>query len=1067
MIPKIFDRFEKDIGLLPDCIEGIAIEERNGMCEIEVTYLIFCLNWNQLLRGNIIVADVNDTLVNQKFRIYKVSKPLNGKIKVYARHIFFDLARDFIENVELSNASCEYALNTLFRSSQFSQGFSGHSNIINAQDYNITNVNLIKAIGGTKGSILDTFGTGAEILRDNKKVYILNRRGHDNGVTIEYSKNMTGLNIDFDDSKLITRIKPFAKYNAENNKEVIVFSNPKYVDSPLISNYETPFICSLDFTDKFKDGEVPTPEKLKILAEKYFIENKCDQVKNNIKVEFIPLSKCVGYKNIQDKISLCDTVTIKDFRYNLNTQAKVIKTYYNFLADRYEKIELGEARTSLGDLIGGGEGNNPSESEPSKPPLISDGSFPDTIPKKSILEGKGIGLGSIELKWTFENKIYYDYELYASKNKGFTPNSFDLIFKGKASAYLHQVKPNETYYYRVVGINTYGHRGAISDELEVSTRKIDDFEEYFSSLAVSELVATMFSVEYMEAGIIQGHWINAKNLSVTDGNGKRTLDIDSFGNVNLDVASFKVRNEQIYTSNETLDKINTAIKDYKKVVDVEFEEVSKAHDDLTTEMNGAFKDGLISQSEAISIQERLVALEKEKEDIYKEYNTIYSNSNLNNTSEKTELLNAKSILDIAYLELKNTILAAISDNKIIASEITNINAKTDIYNKASATYREKFTQAIDKIGSVKVNIVNSKTENLKESFTELKQSSEDFQLKAQQMGTANLLKNSEQIGLYSDSDGIRAFNWSVHRYGLDSGMNVVQTDILDYGDDWGYKSKDVKTLQIRDRNARPMTQGGEMAIRQDVLLEVGQYYTFSALVAGHRINEVYLGIRGTADGDYHWNEHATFNRIPSGGADTKNWTRISVTFVCKRVDTKVEVGMKGFSGSDPYFWITQPMLVKGKMTGEYTTNDKEIRGNVMKITPDVCECEFEDGTKTSMGRGGFYYKTGDGQWEYHALSLVGEARIPSEGTRYIYLPEVFRNKRIRVVCQVGQIGNGTDAINNPKPLISFWAGADDLQNNPSGYAPYFRLYGSTRLRNDDGSIAYRDKEVLITYTVLA
>ena len=35
----------------------------------------------------------------------------------------------------------------------------------------------------------------------------------------------------------------------------------------------------------------------------------------------------------------------------------------------------------------------------------------------------------------------------------------------------------------------------------------------------------------MESGIIKGHYIDAKNLSVTDGNGKRTLDIDSYGNV--------------------------------------------------------------------------------------------------------------------------------------------------------------------------------------------------------------------------------------------------------------------------------------------------------------------------------------------------------------------------------------------------------------------------------------------------------------------------------------------------------------------------------------------------------
>ena len=42
-------------------------------------------------------------------------------------------------------------------------------------------------------------------------------------------------------------------------------------------------------------------------------------------------------------------------------------------------------------------------------------------------------------------------------------------------------------------------------------------------------------------GELRGNYIDAKQMSVTDGNGKRTLDIDSFGNVNLDVAKFVVR----------------------------------------------------------------------------------------------------------------------------------------------------------------------------------------------------------------------------------------------------------------------------------------------------------------------------------------------------------------------------------------------------------------------------------------------------------------------------------------------------------------------------------------------
>lgn len=541
MIPKILDNFEVELGLLPDCIKGIAIEERNGMCEVEITYPIFSTNWEELKRGNIIEADVNDTLKNQKFRIYKVSKPISGKINVYARHIFFDLARDIIEGLELDNASCEYALNELFRNSQFSKDFKGYSDIINAQNYKMTTVNLIKAIGGHEGSILDTYGTGAEILRDNRNVHILNKRGHDNGVTIEYAKNMTGLNIEFDDSNLITRIKAISKYTDDNNNEIIVKSNPEYVDSPLINNYETPFIQEIDFSQEFENDEVPTPIKLRELAEKYFRDNKCDQVKTNIKVEFIPLSRCVGYENIQDKISLCDTVTIKDYRYNLDTQAKVIKTHYNFLNDRYEKMELGDPKTTLGDLVGGvNSGPGLTGEETSKIPAINDSSFPNTLPSIPTLSSRLYGFDTIELTWTFEAKTYYTYELYASKVKDFEPNIFDLLFKGNASTFLHSAKPSEVWYYKIRAVNTHGRATAFSNQIAVETVKIENLENYVANAAIGDALIGELNLGRGWFGQLRGNYIDAKQLSVTNGNGKRTLDIDSFGDVTLLPKNFKI-----------------------------------------------------------------------------------------------------------------------------------------------------------------------------------------------------------------------------------------------------------------------------------------------------------------------------------------------------------------------------------------------------------------------------------------------------------------------------------------------------------------------------------------------
>ena len=538
--------FTTKYGTIKTTIEAFVEEERNGLFELSFIMLNTDSLFNYVKEDNIVVANANDTLLNQKFRIYMTRKLMNNRVEVFARHISFDLMYDYIDSISFENQSCEYALNMLFRNSQFSRNYKGYSNIINAQDYNMSMANILEAIGGKEGSIIDTFGTGAELLRDNENIHVLNKRGHDNSVSIEYKKNLTGFELEEDTTELITRILPFAKYTPQDKEgnsleETTIKSD--FVDSPLIANYSHPFISAIDYSDKFDDENIPTVDKLKALAELEYKNNKVDKPKQNFKIEFMPLSRCVGYEGLSDNINLCDTVTIKDTRYNINTQAKVIKTIFNVLKNRYESMELGEPRTSLGDIVGNGGGNNeapqgpPGAQGPPGPqgPPGADGNigdFPNSLPPKSILTGKSVGLASIELTWTFENKVYYSYELYGSKEKGFTPNSFNLIQEGQMSSFLYQAKPNETWYFRVCAINSYGNRNEFSEQVTVSTAKING-NDWIEEATIGNALIGELSADKITSGTISGHYIDARNLSVTDGNGKRTLDIDSFGNVLL------------------------------------------------------------------------------------------------------------------------------------------------------------------------------------------------------------------------------------------------------------------------------------------------------------------------------------------------------------------------------------------------------------------------------------------------------------------------------------------------------------------------------------------------------
>lgn len=535
-IPKLYDSDEVTlIDDIHDVIECKIREERNGIFELTLDYPASSPLLYEFKKERIIVANASPKLRNQMFVVYKVCRYMKKKIKVIARHISFDLLYDSCSELKLENASCEYVLNSLFRNSRFSHEFRGFSDIINAQNYSIENVNILEAIAGKEGSIIDTFGTGAEILRDNKNFHVLKKRGHDNGVSIEYGINLTGFECYEDTTDLVTCIRPFATYRKEDSTEITVRGD--FIDSPRAGNYKHLYIKHIDYTNKFEAKEVPTSAKLNELAAQDFRTSSIDIPKMRYEIKFIPLSQCVGYENFQDAIGLCDIVTVKNRVYNVNDKAKVVATVFDPIKDRYESMELGEPRSTLGSILSGSDGKDGQNGKDGKDGKDGqDGNvenMPDTLPETPILYSKVYGMGGLELSWSFENKLYYNYELYASRIPDFNPTAFDLIHSGQSSSHFFKANPGETWYFRVCAINSHSKRTPFSNQVVITLPKVEDMNNYFSEMAIGKAVVQSLSADYMEAGIIKAHWIELKGASVVDGNGVRTLDINSFGDVKL------------------------------------------------------------------------------------------------------------------------------------------------------------------------------------------------------------------------------------------------------------------------------------------------------------------------------------------------------------------------------------------------------------------------------------------------------------------------------------------------------------------------------------------------------
>ena len=150
----------------------------------------------------------------------------------------------------------------------------------------------------------------------------------------------------------------------------------------------------------------------------------------------------------------------------------------------------------------------------------------------------------------------------------------------------------------------------------------------------------------------------------------------------------------------------------KTSLDSEISGVSNSVSNLESTMNNAFKDSVISEAEAIAIQQQLDRLDTEKTDIDNEYSTLMYNSNLTGTA-KTTLTSKYNAHATAYTNLVNAINNAIGDNNVDNAERTEIENCKTAYNTALGEYRTAAQSAIDAISSKRVedamvNVIDSK-----------------------------------------------------------------------------------------------------------------------------------------------------------------------------------------------------------------------------------------------------------------------------------------------------------------------------------------------------------------------
>lgn len=372
------------------------------------------------------------------------------------------------------------------------------------------------------------------------------------------------------------------------------------------------------------------------------------------------------------------------------------------------------------------------------------------------------------------------------------------------------------------------------------------------------------------------------------------------------------------------------------------------------------------------------------------------------------------------------------------------------------SYREQTDEAISErvtngdFESYKLQTANSISSIVsnKADKSYVEQTATEVTYKFTNSGGMNLLKNT--------SGGNGTAFWSQGMYNP-AGSNIQGVNFNTRNDSWILPGKTAIQMQANK------CYGGSVRFEQRIPTVVGKTYTISGYIAGHRSNKNIYARR--TNGSWDWLQSVTLHDI-YGGSNVNDWYKLNIQFTAMDSTTDIVFEMNTIS-DDGYIWLIEPMVNEGTVSQPYSPHPSEIYSGITTIDSNGVRVAHSNGSYSEMSAGGFYRYVSGSNKDYHYLTQLGETFINSEQTLEISISEDFRGKNISVIASCSQIGDGLDAISNPKPVISFYVDVVDVYNNPSGRPPYFRLYGSTRLRETDGTVDYTSKGLFASWTAIA
>lgn len=285
--------------------------------------------------NNIIVAPTPQGA--QAFRVSDITKSSN-KLNIKAWHVFYDSKNYLIQDSYAVDKTCNDALEHFNNATDTQSPFYVISDNMDVNSYRCVRTSLYDCIMKVREK------WGGHLKRDNWNIGIYNGIGVDNGITIQYKKNLKELSAEYKWENVVTKLLPVGANG--------LLLDEKYIYAPI--EYDIPYTKTVSFDqghiseEDFKNANGEVNEQA---YKEALLNDLKQQATKYVNTYCYPLINYTLKAEPEKITDVGDIIKVIDERIGVDIDTQVISYEYDAISGKYVSLEFGNFTNTLGNLI--------------------------------------------------------------------------------------------------------------------------------------------------------------------------------------------------------------------------------------------------------------------------------------------------------------------------------------------------------------------------------------------------------------------------------------------------------------------------------------------------------------------------------------------------------------------------------------------------------------------------------------------------------------------------------------------------------------------------------------------